>query len=510
MASSESSSHHSFWVQTAPLPETPALGDHTSAEVVIVGAGIAGLTTAYLLAREGKSVVVLDDGLPASGQTHNTTAHLSNEIDDRYTEMHRLHGERGAQLAAQSHSMAIERIEQNVRDETIDCDFRRVDGYLFLAPGQSMQVLDQELEAAHKAGLIDATRIERAPFSSFDTGPCLRFPRQAQFHPVKYLSGLVRAITRMGGRIFSQAHVKEVQGGKEAHAKTSDGLIASARQAIVVATNTPINDRLVMQSKQAPYTTYVVVFRIPKGSVPLGLYWDTEDPYHYVRLQPEDEYDALIVGGADHKSGQTKDFQEHFRELENWTRARFPFAQDILASWSGQVMETIDGLAYIGRNPDDEPNVYIVTGDSGMGMTHGTIAGMLLTDLIQGRNNPWASLYDPSRKTLRAAGDYARENLNVAKEYLAWIMPGDVDSVEEIPLEAGAILRRGLKLVAVYRDANGQLHEHSAVCPHLGCIVRWNPVEQQWDCPCHGSEFSPTGEVITGPATKGLEPVEND
>jgi len=194
--------------------------------------------------------------------------------------------------------------------------------------------------------------------------------------------------------------------------------------------------------------------------------------------------------------------------LEKWARERFPMIEGIEFRWSGQVMEPIDGVAFIGRNPGDKENVYICTGDSGQGMTHGTIASILLTDLILGRENPWATLYDPSRITLRAAGEFTRENLNVAKKYGEWLTRGEVASVEEIASGSGGIVRRGVTKLAVFRDEAGVLHERSAVCSHLGCIVHWNNVEKTWDCPCHGSRFDKTGDVLNGPAIYGLKEVE--
>jgi Rieske Fe-S protein len=267
-----------------------------------------------------------------------------------------------------------------------------------------------------------------------------------------------------------------------------------------------VNDRVAIHTKQAPYLTYVIGAPVPRGSVARGLYWDTPDPYHYVRLQrSEAEGDeVLIVGGEDHKTGQADDQAERHARLEAWARDRFPMMRDVRFRWSGQVMETIDGLAFIGRNPRDEPNVFIVTGDSGMGMTHGTVAGILLTELILGREHPWATLYDPSRETLGAAGEFARENLNVARQYGDWLTGGDVGSAEEIRPGTGAVVRRGLTKVAAYRDEQGALHECSAVCPHLGCIVAWNDAEKTWDCPCHGSRFDRLGKVMSGPANRDL------
>jgi glycine/D-amino acid oxidase-like deaminating enzyme/nitrite reductase/ring-hydroxylating ferredoxin subunit len=512
---SDSERSASVWMATATVPPFPALTGDLEAHVCVVGAGIAGMTTAYLLAREGKGVVVLDDGPVGGGQTRRTTAHLSNAIDDRYFEVERLHGERGARLAAESHTAAVDRIEAVAREEKIDCDFERVDGYLFGPPGGPSEVIDRELEAAHRVGLTQVERLPRAPLDSFDTGPCLRFPRQGQFHPLKYLAGLAAAIQRAGGRIFCGTHAEAVEGGAPARVKCAGGRVVSAG-AVVVATNTPVNDRVAIHTKQAPYLTYVLAARVPRGSVPRGLYWDTLDPYHYVRLQSVPPGGAaggpagraaeelLIVGGEDHKTGQADDHAERYARLEGWARERFPMMREVEFRWSGQVMETVDGLAFIGRNPLDEPNVFIATGDSGMGMTHGTIAGMLLTDLILGRDNPWATLYDPSRKALRAAGEFARENLNVLRQYGDWLTGGDAASPEEIAPGKGGVVRRGLAKVAVYRDDRGTFHERSAACSHLGCVVGWNDSEKTWDCPCHGSRFDRFGKVLNGPANTDL------
>jgi len=278
---------------------------------------------------------------------------------------------------------------------------------------------------------------------------------------------------------------------------------------VVVATNTPVNDRVAIHTKQAPYVTYVIGVRVPKDSVTRALYWDTGDPYHYVRLQREDEHDVLIVGGEDHKTGQANDGIERFARLEQWTRERFPQSREVAYRWSGQVMEPVDGLAFIGRNPLDDDNVYIATGDSGQGMTHGTIAGMLLTDLIQGRKNRWEDLYSPSRIRLKSLPEYASENINVAGQYADYVTAGDIKSEADLRPGEGAIMRDGLSKIAVHRDESGKVHKLSAVCPHLGCIVGWNSTEQTWDCPCHGSRFSASGRVYQGPANSDLSPVSS-
>jgi Rieske Fe-S protein len=268
---------------------------------------------------------------------------------------------------------------------------------------------------------------------------------------------------------------------------------------------------VVVHTKQAPYTTYVLGARVPRDSVPAALYWDQADPYHYVRIQRDataNSYDVLIVGGEDHKTGQANDGEERYQRLERWARKRFPMMEQIEYRWSGQVMEPMDSLALIGRNPGDTSNVYIATGDSGMGMTHGMIAGMLITDLIQERTNAWASLYDPSRKSLKSIGTFVQENLNVAAQYVDWVSSGDIESEDHIPKDSGAVLRNGVQKVAVYRDEDGKLHRRSAVCPHLKCIVAWDSIEHTWNCPCHGSRFNAYGKVLNGPANSDLSPIE--
>src|SRR5437763_7143239 len=204
-------------------PRYSSLQADASADVCVIGAGIAGLSTAYMLAREGKSVIVVDDGPVGGGETGRTTAHLSNALDDRYYNLESLFGENGARLAAESHTAAIDCIERIVADEKIECDFERLDGYLFVPPDCSKDELERELDAARRAGLRDVEWVERAPIRDFDTGRCLRFPRQAQFSPLKYLGGLARAVTRDGGRIFTGTHADEIRGGSPARVTTRGG-----------------------------------------------------------------------------------------------------------------------------------------------------------------------------------------------------------------------------------------------------------------------------------------------
>lgn len=508
----------SLWLDTAHPERHAALTADTHADVCVIGAGISGVTTAYLLAREGRSVILLDTGTPGCGQTAMTTAHLSSVIDDRFKEMIRLHGVDGARLAHASHAAAISRIEAICRDEQLSADFQRVSGYLFLGPEHDESDLDEELDAARQSG-VRVEKLSRAPVSGFDTGVCLHFPDQGQFHPLKYLNGLMDTFIRAGGRLHGGVRAVSVDGGTTATVQTADGPKITAG-AVVVATNVPFNDMFAIHTKQAPYYTYVIGARVPRSAVSQALFWDTHDPYHYIRVQQttnaelggdnQEPVDILIVGGEDHKTAHDADAEARYGALESWMRQRFPAAREVEFRWSGQVMETQDGLGFIGRNPMDADNIYVATGDSGMGMTHGTIAGMLITDLIQGRQNPWTDLYAPNRIRAGAIGDFLKENLDVAAQFTAYVTPGEVASVEEITPNTGAVVRDGLKKVAVFRDEAGELHRYSPICPHLGCIVGWNPAESTWDCPCHGSRFDKNGRVLNGPANRDLEPLTGD
>lgn len=501
----------SLWMATETIPSRPPLRRNRTADVCVIGAGIAGLSAAYQLAKAGKSVVVLDDGPIGGGQTGRTTAHLSHAMDVQYQVIRRLHGEQGARRAAESHTTAIDEIEKIASEEGIPCDFERVPGHLFVPGGESPAVLERELEAAHAAGLSRVEILPSTPALGAAAGPCLRFPDQAQFHPLRYLAGLATAIERHGGTIFTHVHAETVETKGATHRVNTRGGVRVAAGAVIAATNSPILGPQAIHAKQAAYLTYVIGARVPAGAVPHGLYWDTADPYHYVRLQrraPATASEVLIVGGEDHKTGQANDSAKRYLALEEWARERFPMIEAVEFRWSGQVMNSLDGLAFIGRASEDEPDVYLVTGDTGMGMTHGTIAGLLLRDLVLGRDNPWRALYDPSRLSLRTLPALMRESANVAAQYADWLTPAEVSSVEEIPPGQGALLRRGLAKIAAYRDADGRLHELSAVCPHLACIVAWNSAEKTWDCPCHGSRFDAVGHVINGPANTNLAPAE--
>ncbi len=506
----DSGASFSVWMHTRLPAYKQELPASCEADVCVIGAGIAGITTAYLLGLEGRRVVVIDDGPIAGGETSRTTAHLASAHDDRFTFLERYHGAAGIKLIAQSHAAAIDRIESICSRESIDCDFRRVDGYLFNPPGGPSKFLEEERKAAQRAGLTAVELLPRAPLPSFDTGPALRFPNQGQFDPLRYVRGLAAAIDKQGGHLYTGVRAEKIEAGSPACVVTATGQRITAKS-VVVATNAPINSLVSLPLKQAAYRSYVIGFTVPKGAIPLGLYWDTEDPYHYVRLVEESATsDVLIVGGEDHKTGQDEqlDQQTRFDRLEKWTRERFPMVGELGQKWSGQVMEPVDGVGFSGRRPGADATGYLLTGASGQGMTHATLGAMLVTDLTGGRPNPRETLHAPSRNIVRAVGEFLRENANVAAQYLDWLGKGDVAAVSEIKPGTGAIVRKGARLLAVYRDELGLCHARSAACTHLGGVVSWNALEKTWDCPCHGTRYSALGRLLNGPAKHDLAVAE--
>lgn len=491
----------SVWTDTFQIPEFTVLNEDIHADVCIVGAGISGITTAYLLACAGKFVVVLDDGEIGGGETGNSTAHVTSVIDDRYSRLEKIHGEDAVRMASQSQRVAVEEIERIINKENINCDFKKTEGYLLFRPDDD--TFTEEFEAAMRAGMD--VSITEPPLESFKNYKALKFPGQAKFHILKYISALAEAIVRKNGRIYTYSGVAEIEDLEDcAVIKTKNGSSVKADKA-VIATNSPISDNISVHIKQTAYRTYVVGYNIKKNSVPDCLIWDTEEPYHYVRIYEKEDNDVLIIGGEDHKTGHEHNPEDRFKNLENWAASHFKIENSPEYKWSGQVLEPIDGFSFIGKDPENKKNVFIITGDSGMGITHATYGGLIIRDLITGKDNIWTELYDPSRITLRSALEYIKEGVSTVSEYLDLITAGDVNIVSDIPSGEGAVLREGFTKIAVYKDGSGETFRFSAYCPHLKCVLHWNNIEKSWDCPCHGSRFDCKGKLLNGPANSDLK-----
>ena len=493
----------SLWMEV-PVAEAPALSQTVGVDVAVVGSGIAGLSVAYELASHGRSVAVLDRGRIGSGMTARTTAHLATALDDGYDELVRVRGPDCARHYYQSVEAAIDRAEAIQRAEDIHCDFRRVDGYWVLARDTSASELDQELDCCRRLGIPVENCVERTAFHSRGLVRSLRFARQARLHPTKYLAGLAGALQRRGAQLYADTCVSNIrQEHGDMVVTTASGHEVHAAN-VVVATNSPVNVQVAIHTKQAPYRTYALAATIPAGSIEDALYWDTLDPYHYVRLQPcSADEDFVIIGGEDHKSGEADDGALRLAVLERWARERLPALREITHRWSGQVLEPADFVGFIGRSPGEE-HLFIVSGDSGQGMTNGLVAGMLIADLIMTGASPWEEVYAPARKIQKNISTFISENITPLKNLAEYLTASEIASVERLRPGEGRLVRSGLKKVAACRDRNGRLHLHSASCTHLGCVVHWNALEQCWDCPCHGSQFAPDGTALNGPAVSPL------
>jgi glycine/D-amino acid oxidase-like deaminating enzyme/nitrite reductase/ring-hydroxylating ferredoxin subunit len=480
-------------------------------DVLVVGGGITGLTTAYLLAASGKSVALLERDRCAQVDTGHTTAHLTMVTDNRLTKMERAFGRTHAQAVWDAGLAAIAQVDEIIREHTIDCRFEWVDGYVHAPVGEATPVqareCQEEADLATELG-FDATFVEHVPNVG---GPGVRFDNQARFHPRRYLAGVAMAARENGARIFEHSEVDEFT-EKPLGAK-ANGHSVRARD-LVIATHNPLVgisglvSATMFQTKLALYTSYVVAGRVPRDTVPDALFWDTADPYQYLRLDRHRDHDVLVFGGEDHKTGQAADTNVPYARLERALTARIPQIE-LTHRWSGQVIETPDGLPYIGKMADHQ---YAATGYSGNGMTFGTLAAMMIADAIAGRKNPWAELFDPGRVAIRPGlWEYIKENA----DYPYYVMRDRFAGTEGKSLRAvrrgqGKIIEHQGSKVAAYRGPDGVMSLRSATCTHMGCLVAWNDAERTWDCPCHGSRFTTEGDVISGPAEKPLAEVSTD
>jgi glycine/D-amino acid oxidase-like deaminating enzyme/nitrite reductase/ring-hydroxylating ferredoxin subunit len=503
-----SGSSKPIWFYNAKPVDYPKLSEDVTVDDVIVGAGFTGVTTAYLLSKAGRQVALVDDGYVGSGESGRTTAHLTYALDSRFYEIVDSVGENVAKKAMVSHKKAIDLIEENVKQTKVECDFNRVNGYLFVNQQGSKEELTKELDALKQIGNTDVEHLNSSSTSPFDVGECLRFPMQGRINPLKYLGALCGEITKNGGKIFSQTHITDFNGSE---VKTENGQKINAEN-IVIATNVPVNRTAKMHMKQAPYRTYVVAFLVPKAYVTDALYWSTSldqkglaSDYTYIRLQPlNGENDVLIVGAKDHKTGQTDDGGQRFDTLKAWVKEHFSQVGDVIYMWSGQVVNPGGGLGFIGRDKD---NLFLATGYGGNGTTYGTLAGLAISELILGKTNDWLHIYNPERRLPGLTKDVIEENFNVAKQLVNTFIKTQEVNPDKLNLEQGTVVASGFSArKAYYKDDKGQLHTFSSICPHMGCSVTWNSAEKTFDCPCHGSRYTGYGKVVNGPANQGLKP----
>lgn len=490
----------SLWSATATPPTFTPLMANVEVDVAILGGGITGLTAALFLAEAGKSVTLVEARRIGGVVSQRSTAHLTEAVDTRYSKIASDFGKDGARLVAQSSRAAIEKVAELAHAHSIPCDLLRRPGFLYTEREEDVAKLREELEAAKHAGLA-VELLDHAPLP-FATKGALRFPDQAQFHVQRYLAGLAAAAQGKGAQIHEETRAITVEDGEPCIVHLENGTRIRARD-VIVATHKPLN-RVFLQTKVFSYRSYVLAYR--DIVFPDGLFWDTEDPYHYTSAFTIDGVPYLIVGGEDHKTGATQETEERFDKLHAYTKERVSVVGEPAYRWSAQVEEPVDGLPFIGRSPASD-HVFVATGFSGNGMTFGTVAAMLGSDFVLERPNAWAELYSATRvKPIASAVTYVTENVDVPLHFVSdRLHPPDATSLGEVkPGEGKHVRVRGERL-AVYCDPRGELHAVSSVCTHLGCLVKFNAAETTWDCPCHGSRFDIGGKVLDGPATRPLE-----
>jgi glycine/D-amino acid oxidase-like deaminating enzyme/nitrite reductase/ring-hydroxylating ferredoxin subunit len=494
----------SLWRATRQLGGFAQLAGPLDVDVAIVGGGISGITAAVLLCRAGKRVALLERDTIASGETGNTTSHLTEAVDARYRTLMKDFGEENARLVAQSSRDAIDWIESIVREAGIDCGFARVPGYLYTERKHDLEWLASELDAARRAG-GEVQWMDTVPLP-FRTEGAVRWDDQGQLHATAYLDGLLEEAIAHGLQVFENTRVVGVHEDAPCRVETDRGIVRAAD--VFVAANVPVNNRVLLHTKVAAYRSYAIAADVPPEFVN-GLFWDTDDPYHYTRAQTIGSKSYLIVGGEDHKTGEATDTDNCFDRLIAYTVERFGGLSPEFR-WSGQIIEPVDGLPYIGRNAVAQ-RVFVSTGYAGNGMTFGTLAGMIVSDLMLGHANPYATLYDATRvKPIASAVDYVTENVGFPVHLITdrlTSLNAEDRPVQSLKAGEGGVFNSDEGKIAVCRDRNGVVHACSAVCTHLGCDVAWNGAEQTWDCPCHGSRFSPDGSVINGPAVSDLRKV---
>jgi glycine/D-amino acid oxidase-like deaminating enzyme/nitrite reductase/ring-hydroxylating ferredoxin subunit len=491
----------SLWEASAAASRYPSLAGDLRVDVVIVGAGITGITAALLLAGKGRSVAVIEKETVGTGETGNTTAHITEALDARYHYIKRHYSKEEARLVADASRASLEKIAELVSRYSIACRFQRVPGYLYTEKRKHVAELKNEASAAREAGL-DAQWVTEVPLP-FETRGAVLWPNQAQFHPREYVTALARHAVAAGAQIFESTFVTRVEKGR---VETEHGTVTAEH--VFMATNVPIGGFTHVHVKAAAYRSYAMAFA-ETGTHPDGLFWDTADPYHYNRWQETSEGTFLITGGEDHRTGEEEDTDGCFDRLAAYTRQYFGDRKERFR-WSGQIIEPHGGLPLIGGSSTE---VYVSTGYAGQGMTFGTLGAMLVSDLILGVENPWADVFSPMRnRPHMTTREFITENVHFPAHLLAdRLTTADVEArtTDAVAPGEGKILKVDGRKVAAYRDDQGALHCLSPVCTHMKCDVAWNGAERTWDCPCHGSRFTPTGDVLNGPAHEPLEKLED-
>jgi glycine/D-amino acid oxidase-like deaminating enzyme/nitrite reductase/ring-hydroxylating ferredoxin subunit len=489
----------SHWARSAEAERHQPLEQDAECDVVVVGGGIVGVTSAFRLARSGARVILLEARRIGSGTTGYTTAKVSSLHGLTYSKLESSLGADTARIYAEANEAGLAEISRVVEELAIDCDFRRKPNFTYSETESGRSTIEDEADAARRAGLA-ASVVDEAGELPYPVSASVRVEHQAEFHPLRYLHALAAAAADLGVEIHEETRVVSIDQDEPCRATTERGASVTAGH-VIVATHLPILDRGLYFARTHAERSYVLLARL-RGEVPQGMYLSDEAPAHSLRSVPTENGERLMVGGESHKGGQS-DQAERYRALEEWARERFK-VEAVEARWATQDNMPADGLPFIGRLWPLSRRILTATGLRKWGIAMGTSAAAILADEVQGTENRWAATFSPMRLHPLAGGpDFLKENANAGLRFIADRIRARASESELVRGE-GAVVGSGLGQRAVYRDESGASHSLSARCTHLGCIVGFNAAERTWDCPCHGSRFSIDGEVIEGPAVHGL------
>ncbi|MCD9141415.1 FAD-dependent oxidoreductase [Streptomyces albireticuli] len=510
MPTPPATTHESYWMDSTPATAYAALGPvETEAEVAVVGGGIAGLCTAWELARAGADVVVLEADRIAAGVTGYTTAKVSALQGLVYSGIRSAHGPEAAALYARAQLDAVEHTAALCARAGADAELERADAFTYAETPEGAEAVREEARAAGEAGLDVGTVGDPADLP-FPVAAAVRLPGQLQFHPRKFLLALAEGFTAGGGRIHERTRVTALREGAHCHLTTEGGGTVRARD-VVVATHYPVFDRSLLFARLTPRRELVVAAAVPAGPAPRGMYLTPEGGTRSVRTAPYGDGRRLVIVTGEKFTPGAADVEARFARLRRWAEERVPGFGDstVHYRWAAQDNDSDDHVPYIGPAHPGTRHVHVATGFGGWGMTNGVLAGRLLAARITGGPRPdWTQLFDPRRlPPLRRTGALLKDQMEVAKHFVGdRLHTTHVDSVTDIAPGRGAVVRVDGRRCAVYREPSGEARAVSARCTHLGCLVHFNDAERTWDCPCHGSRFATDGSVLHGPAVHPLEP----